>query len=59
MTALILQQYRPKDVAKILGISLSTFWRLVSEGKLTTKKLTTRTTTVSAEDLSAFINGGK
>lgn len=55
-----LKQYRPREASKIIGISLSTFWRLVREGKLATKKLTKRTTTVSASDLAAFIEkGGK
>ena len=59
MSQIELQQYRPSEVSRLLGISLATFWRLVREGKLVTKKLTPRTTTVSAADLSAFINGGK
>lgn len=53
-----LQQYRPSEVSRLLGISLATFWRLVREGKLATKKLTPRTTTVSASSLAAFINRG-
>ena len=59
MSQIELQQYRPSEVSRLLGISLATFWRLVREGKLVTKKLTPRTTTVSAADLSAFISGGK
>jgi predicted site-specific integrase-resolvase len=53
-----LQQFRPSYVAKILSISIATFWRLVRDGKLKTSKLTPRTTTVSAKDLASFINGG-
>lgn len=51
-----LQFFRPAQVAKILGISNATFWRLVSNNKLITKKLTPRTTTVSAKDLQDFID---
>jgi predicted DNA-binding transcriptional regulator AlpA len=50
-----LQQYRPATVAKLLGISIATFWRLVRDKKLVTKKISERTTVVSAKDLQAFI----
>lgn len=46
---------RPQSCAQILGVSIATFWRLVSSGKLKTHKLTERTTTVKAGDLRAFI----
>jgi len=49
------QLYRPRQVANMLGISLATFWRLVRDKKLTTKKLTPRTTTVSAKDLEVSL----
>lgn len=52
------QLIRPREAASILGISLSTFWRIVRAGNLTTRKLTPRTTTVSSADLAAFINRG-
>ena len=55
MNSLELQQYRPAAAAKLLGISISTFWRLVKAEKLVTKKITERTTVVSAKDLQAFI----
>ncbi len=48
---------RPKDCAQLMGISIATFWRLVSNGKLKTHKLTERTTTVKAGDLRAFMSG--
>lgn len=50
-------QFRPKDCIAVLGISLPTFWRIVKAGRLQTKKLTPRTTTVSVGALKAFING--
>jgi len=59
MASYLLQQFRPREAAKILGVSLSTFWRLVRDGKLNVKKLTPRTTTISLKDLSAFIEGGE
>lgn len=48
---------RPKACAQLLGVSIATFWRLVSSGKLKTYKLTERTTTVKAGDLRAFMEG--
>lgn len=46
---------RPNDCAQLMRISIATFWRLVSSGKLKTYKLTERTTTVRAGDLRNFI----
>lgn len=46
---------RPKDCARLLGVSIATFWRLVSRGLLPTTKLTERTTTVKLTALRAFI----
>ncbi len=54
-----LQRYRPSQVANLLGISIASFWRLVRDKKLITKKLTPRTTTVSAKDLEAFIQSSR
>ena len=48
---------RPKACAQLMGVSITTFWRLVSTGKLKTHKLTERTTTVRAGDLRAFMAG--
>ena len=48
---------RPRDCAQLLGISIATYWRLVSSGKLKTHKLTARTTSVRAGDLRAFMAG--
>jgi predicted DNA-binding protein (UPF0251 family) len=46
---------RPKICAQLMGVSIATFWRLVSSGKLKTHKLTERTTTVKVGDLRAFL----
>ncbi|AKR44004.1 hypothetical protein ACJ67_11730 [Methylophilus sp. TWE2] len=46
---------RPKDCARLLGVSIATFWRLVSKGQLKTTKLTERTTTVKLNTLREFI----
>lgn len=46
---------RPKDAAQYLGISIASFWRLCSQGFLKPRKLTARTTTVTLDDLRAFI----
>lgn len=46
---------RPKECARLLGVSIATFWRLVSKGHLQTVKLTERTTTVKLNHLRAFI----
>lgn len=51
-----LKQYRPHQVTEILGISISTFWRLVKDGEIRTQKLTKRTTTVSEVELTRFIS---
>lgn len=48
---------RPKQAAQILGVSIATFWRLRKQSKLTTQKLTERTTTIRAGDLRAFMAG--
>ncbi len=48
---------RPKSCAQALDVSISTFWRLVKQGKLKTHKLTPNTTTVKVGDLRAFMNG--
>ena len=46
---------RPKIAIVLLGISIATFWRLVKNGQIKTRKLTERTTSVTAGDLRAFI----
>jgi len=46
---------RPQTARILLGVSIATFWRLVSSHQLRTYKLTERTTTVKVSDLRAFI----
>ncbi|KQT42233.1 MULTISPECIES: AlpA family transcriptional regulator [unclassified Methylophilus] len=46
---------RPKDCAQLLGISIASYWRLVSKKQLKAIKLTERTTSTRAGDLRAFI----
>lgn len=46
---------RPKFACSTLGISISTFWRLVAAGKIKTVKLSPRCTGVLKADLEAYI----
>lgn len=48
--------FRPAKVARMLDISIASFWRLVSKGDIRTIKLSERTTAVSLSDLQAFIS---
>lgn len=56
MENVIKKCFRPKEVAKYLGVSLATFWNYVQDGKIQTKKLSTRVTIVTIEELESFIN---
>lgn len=56
MNNLVIQQYRPAEAAKILGISIASFWRLVKAKRISTRKISERTTVVSAKDLQAFVD---
>lgn len=47
--------YRPRDAARMLGISISSFWNLVAQGKIKTRKLSSRTTIIEAKELERFI----
>ena len=51
------KNYRPKEVASILAIGLSTFWLFVKQGKIKTIKLSERITVVSEEELQRFMSG--
>lgn len=51
------RNYRPKEVANILAIGLSTFWLFVKQGKIKTTKLSERITVVSEDELQRFIDG--
>lgn len=48
---------RPQVCAQLMGVSISTFWRLAKAKKFPLHKLTERTTTVRAGDLRAFMAG--
>ncbi|MBM4207684.1 MAG: helix-turn-helix domain-containing protein [Gammaproteobacteria bacterium] len=50
---------RPKSVCAELGISISTFWRLVKSGKLKTVKLSDRCTGIRRDCLTAYIDQDK
>lgn len=52
------QNYRPREVSKLLGCGLSTVWLYIKQGKLKSYKLSERVTIVKHKDLDAFINGG-
>lgn len=44
--------YRPKEAAKYLGVSLSTIWRYVNQGRLTCKKLSPRITVFEIDEVN-------
>ena len=46
--------YRPKEAAIYLGVSLSTIWRYVSQGKLTGKKLSPRVTVFEIDEINSL-----
>lgn len=46
--------YRPKEAAIYLGVSLSTIWRYVSQGKLTSKKLSPRVTVFEIDEINSL-----
>lgn len=51
-----MKNYRAKEVAKYLGVGLSTVWLYAKQGKLTPIKLSDRVTIFKKEDLDNFIN---
>lgn len=54
------QQYmRAKEVAKYLGIGLSTVWFMAKHGKLKAIKLTERVTVFSKDEIDSLINSAK
>ena len=53
-----LQLIRAKQAAKLLGISDSTFWRLISRGQLTRIKVTSSITAVALAEIQALIAAG-
>jgi len=54
-----LSYLRPKQAAEYLGISQSTFFRLVSSGKIQTKKISPRITICSVIELENFVNSAE
>lgn len=50
-----LQLIRPKPAAKLMGISMATFWRLVRAETLHTVKLSPKITAVRASEIEALI----
>ena len=48
--------YRVDDAAAIVGVSKSTVWRLIQEGRLPARKLDSLTV-IRHEDLTAFLDG--
>lgn len=53
---MIQELYRPAEVQAILKIKHSTFWRLVKDGKIETRKLG-RATVIPADSIKQFIEG--
>jgi len=52
------KHYRPKNAAHYLDIGLSTFWMYVKQQRITVKKLSSRVTVVSEDELNRFVNAG-
>lgn len=48
---------RPQPCAQLLGISIATLYRLIKQGRIKTKKLTERTTTIKAGEIRNFMAG--
>ena len=52
----VIENMRAKDVAKYLGVGLSTVWLYNKQKKITAIKLSDRVTIFKKEDLDRFIN---
>jgi excisionase family DNA binding protein len=52
----ISQNMRPKEVAKYLGIGLSTVWLYAKQGKLKPYRISERVTVFKRDEVDAFIN---
>jgi len=50
--------YRAKEAALYLSVGVSTVWLYAKQGKLHPKKLSSRVTVFTKEDLDSFINNG-
>lgn len=53
------QNYRPKEAAEYLGVSLATVWNYIGDNKLQARKISSRVTIIPLDSLEALINGGK
>ncbi len=51
-----IENKRPKEAAKYLGVGLSTIWLYSKQGKITPIKLSDRVTIFKKADLDRFIN---
>ena len=51
--------YRPRQVAELLGISLRTYYTMVSRGKLHPVKLAERVTVVARKEILSMIEGAR
>lgn len=49
--------YRAKEVAKLLGIGLSTVWLYAKQGKITPKKLSERVTVFDIDEVNNLFSG--
>jgi len=56
-TGFKIQNYRPKQVSQLLGVSIGTFWNYVKQGKLATKRLSKGVTIVEASEIERFMQG--
>jgi len=48
------ENYRPKESAKYLGVSVPTIWRYIKAGKLQAHKLSDRVTVIHRTELEKF-----
>jgi excisionase family DNA binding protein len=53
------QILRPRQAANALGVSLTTYYRLVTDGKLTHIKISKRTSGTTRASIDALIAAGK
>lgn len=50
------ENLRPKEASRYLGVGLSTIWLYAKQGKLNPIKLSDKVTIFKKEDLDRFIN---
>lgn len=51
--------YRAKELAKHLGIGLSSVWKLSADGRIQAYKLSTRTTVFDINEVNKALFGGE